>query len=67
MYYIIYCGILDQLTRIRDELLIAKEQDYLKERKKIIEDVINNLNKSIFDLVCAIELQKEGTAIENEA
>lgn len=66
MYYMIYCGVIDQLTQLRDQLLVAKEQDYLEERKKVIQDCIDKLNGSIFDLTCAIELRKEGTAIEDK-
>ena len=66
MYYMIYCGVIDQLSHMRDELLIAKEEDYLEERKKVIQDCIDKLNGSIFDLTCAIELRKEGTEIEDK-
>lgn len=63
MYYMIYCGVIDQIAQMRDQLLVAKEQDYLEERKKVIQDCIDKLNGSIFDLTCAIELRKEGTEI----
>jgi hypothetical protein len=66
VYYMVYVGVLDQLVRMRDELLIAKEQDYLEERKKVIQDCVDKLNGSIFDLICAIELRKEGTEIEDK-
>ena len=65
MYYMIYCGVIDQISQMRDQLLVAKEQDYLEERKKVIQDCIDKLNGSIFDLTCAIELRKEGPVIEN--
>ena len=66
MYYMIYCGILDQLIKMRDELLVAKEQDYLEERKKILQSAIDKLNESIFDLNNVIEFRKEGTVIEDK-
>ena len=66
MYYITYCGVLDQLIKMRDELLIAKEQDYLKKRKEILQSAIDKLNESIFDLNNAIEFRKEGTVIEKD-
>lgn len=66
MYYMIYCGILDQLIKMRDELLLAKEQDHLEERKKILQDVIDKLNGSIFDLNNAIEFRKEGTVLKKK-
>jgi len=60
MYYLVYCGVLDQLIKMRDELLVAIQQDHLEARKKIVQDVVDKLNGSIFDLNNAIELQKEG-------
>jgi len=67
MYYMIYIGVIDQLSQMRDQLLVVKEQDCLEERKKVIQDCIDKLNGSIFDLTCAIELQKEGTEIEDKS
>ena len=64
MYYMIYCGILDQLMKMRNELSVAKEQDHLEERKKILQDAIDKLNGSIFDLNNAIEFRKEGIVIK---
>lgn len=67
MYYMIYCGILDQLIKMRNELLLAKEQDHLEERKKILQDAIGKLNGSIFDLNNAIEFRKEGIKIDDKS
>lgn len=66
MYYMIYCGILDQLIKMRDELLLAKEQDHLEERKKILQAAIDKLNESIFNLNNAIEFRKEGIVIKKD-
>lgn len=66
MYYMIYCGVLDQLIKMRDELLVAKEQDYLEERKKILQSAIDKLNGSIFDLNNAVEFRKEGVVIKDK-
>jgi len=60
MYYMIYIGTLDTLINIRKDLEAALKEDPLKERQEAIQDAINDLNKSIFNLNLAIELRKEG-------
>jgi len=67
MYYMIYIGILDNLMKMRDELKNVLKEDVLKERREAVQDAINDLNKSIFNLNNAIELKKEGFKVDNES
>lgn len=66
MYYMTYIGILDTLINIRKDLENALKEDFLKERKEAIQDAINDLNKSIFNLNRAIELRSEGFKADNK-